>query len=194
VATFSVLLLKALGSVKRWTWLVSGSPSFVVAAAARVLAVALMAVTYVTISKSNYGWFGGGAVMCGVLGFVAIARFDRLRRLHVVSIPVVGTDGKQLLDRKRSPVVENVVIASESDMRDDAKAALANARNKKGGLSIRQFMSGYGAQKVNDPEALWDPGLLANISSNLTTTLMCVVLFAVMAVFWSAFTIEAVNR
>ncbi|MGA9313526.1 MAG: hypothetical protein WBV77_02735, partial [Solirubrobacteraceae bacterium] len=62
MATFSMLLLKMLGTVKRWTWLVGGSPPFVITAAARMLAVALMAVTYVTIGKSNYGWFGAAAV------------------------------------------------------------------------------------------------------------------------------------
>ncbi len=194
VATFSMLLLKMLGTVKRWTWLVGGSPPFVITAAARMLAVALMAVTYVTISKSNYGWFAAAAVLCGVSGFVAIARFDGLRRLHVVQVPMVGADGKVLVDRKKSPLQENVVIGLESDMRDDAKVALAERRKTVGGLSVRQFMSGYGANKVNDPEALWDSALLAKTSSSLTITLMCVVLLGVMALFWSAFIIEVVNR
>jgi hypothetical protein len=193
VATFSVLLLKTLGGVKRWTWLASGSPPFLVTAAARVLAVALMAVTYVTISNSNYRWFGAAAVLSGVLGFAAIVRFDRLRKLHVVPIPLVAADGKPLVDKKKNVVDQNVVIGLESDMRDEAKVALAAAR-KKGGLSVRQFMSGYGAQRVNDPEAIWDSALLAKISSSLTTTLMCIVLLAVMALFWSAFTIEAASR
>lgn len=89
---------------------------------------------------------------------------------------------------------QNVVIGLESNLRDEAKAALAKARTKRGGLSLRGFMSGYGAQRVNDPEALWDSALLANTSSNLTTTLMCVVLFGVMTLFLSSFTIEIVNR
>jgi hypothetical protein len=55
-------------------------------------------------------------------------------------------------------------------------------------------MSGYGANNVNDPEALWDSALLAKTSSSLTTTLMYVVLLGVMALFWSAFIIEVVNR
>ncbi len=191
VATFSMLLLKMLGSVKRWTWLASGSPPFLVTAAARMLAVALMALTYVTISQSNYRWFGAGAILCGALGFAAIARFERLRKLHIVQIPLVGADGKPLLDRKKKPIQQNLVIGLEGNMREEAKAALAEARRMKGGLSVRQFMGGYGAQGVNDPEALWDSALLANISSTLTTTLMCIVLFGVMALFWSAFTIAA---
>jgi hypothetical protein len=191
IATFSVLLLKSLGRVQRWTWLTSGAPPFLVTAAARVLAVALMAVTYVTISKSNYLWFGVAAVLAGLLGFAAIVRFDRLRKVHIASVPLVGKDGKQLVDKNKLPLQENVVIGVEDNMRKDAKAALAAARKAKGGLPLRQFMSGYGAQRVNDPEAIWDASLLAGISSSLTTTLMLVVLFAVMTLFWAAFTIEA---
>jgi hypothetical protein len=83
-----------------------------------MFAVALMAVTYVTISKSNYGWFAGAAVLCGVLGFVAVARFDRLRERHVVPIAMVGADGKPLLDRRKQVVQQNVVVGLESDLRD----------------------------------------------------------------------------
>jgi hypothetical protein len=194
VATFSVLLLKMLGGVKRWSWLASGSPPFLVTAGARVVSVALMAVTYVTISKLNYRYFGGAAVVLGLLGFGAIVRFDRLRKLHVVSIPMVGADGKPLLDKKKKPLEQNVVVGLESQLRDEARVALADARKKKGGLSVRQFMSGYGAQRVNDPEALWDPALLAGLSSSLTTTLMWILLLAVMTLFLSAFVIDAAGR
>lgn len=194
VALFSTLLLKMVGGLKRWTWLVSGSPPFVVAAAARVLAVALMAVVYVTINKANYRWFAAAAILCGILGFVAIVRFDHQRRLYVVQIPLVNKEGAPLLDHRNIPLQQNVVIGLESNLRDEAKAALAEARAKKGGLSLRQFMSGYGAQRVNDPENLWDPVLLANTSSSLATTLMLVVLFGVMTVFVSAFVIEVFNR
>jgi len=165
-----------------------------VTAAARMFAVALMAVTYVTISKSNYGWFAAAAVLCGVLGFVAVARFDHLRERHVVPIAMVGADGKPLLDRRKQVVQQNVVIGLESDLRDDVKVALADARKKKAGLSVRQFMSGFGPQRVNDPEALWDPALLADTRSSLTITLMCIVLLSVMALFLSAFTIAVFNR
>jgi hypothetical protein len=194
VATFSGLLLKMLGGVKRWSWLASGSPPFLVKAGARVVAVALMAITYVTINNSNYRYFGGAAVVLGLLGFAAIVRFDRLRKLHVVAVPMVGADGKPLLDKKKKPLEQNVVVGLESQLRDEARVALADARKKKGGLSVRQFMSGYGAQRVNDPEALWDSALLAGLSSSLTTTLMWILLLAVMTLFLSAFVIDAAGR
>jgi hypothetical protein len=194
VATFSMLLLKMFGGVKRWTWLTSGAPPFLVTAGARILAVALMAVTYVTISKSNYGWFAGAASLCGVLGFIAIARFDRLRERHVVQVPMVGADGKPLMDRRKKEVQQNVVVGLEAELRNDAKVALDKAREKRGGLSVRQFMSGFGPQRVNDPEALWDSGLLANIRSTMTITLMGALLLGVMALFLGAFIIEVYNR
>src|ERR1022692_1960598 len=90
VATFSVLLLKMLGSIKRWTWLAGESPPFVVTAGARVLAIALMAAAFVTIQKSNYIWFIVAAVVFGLTGFALIALFDRQRRRHGLSIPLVG--------------------------------------------------------------------------------------------------------
>ena len=194
IATFSVFLLKALGGAKRWTWLTSGSPPFLVTGAARALCVGLMAVTYVTISEQNYKWFAAAAVLAGVLAFVAIASFDRLRKIYVWQIPVVAADGKPLLDRKKKEVQENVVVDLESNMRPEAKSALDDARKKFGAVSVRQFMSGYGATRLNDPEALWEPVLLAKTSNRLTITLMLVVLFAVMALFWSAFIIQASGK
>ena len=194
VATFSMLLLKMFGKVKRWTWLTSSAPPFVVTAGARSLAVALMAVTYVTISKTNLGWFAGAAVVCGLLAFVAIAWFDRLRERHVVQIPVVGADGSQLTDRRKQKIYQNVVVGSEADIRDNVKAVLAKARESHPGLSVPDFMSGFGSQKVNDPEALWDPTLLANLRSSMTITLMCAVVLGVMALFLAAFIIEVYSH
>ncbi len=55
-------------------------------------------------------------------------------------------------------------------------------------------MSGFGSQKVNDPEALWDPTLLANLRSSMTITLMCAVVLGVMALFLAAFIIEVYSH
>lgn len=192
VAVFGVLLLKMLGGVRRWTWLAADSPPFLVAAGARVLAVALMAVTYVTIDSSNYRWFGLAAVIAGVLGFISVARFDRLRKLHVAPVPLVGPDGKPLQDERGAPLFNNLVIGSEEQLRPEAAAALKAAREREG-VSLRKFMSGYGSP-VNDPEALWDRGVLAGIANKLTTSLMHVVLLAVMTVFLAAFVIEAAGK
>src|SRR3546814_296786 len=67
VATFSVMLLKLLGSFKRWAWLVPETPPFLATAGARILAVAVMATTYISIDATNYRWFGLAAVILGVL-------------------------------------------------------------------------------------------------------------------------------
>lgn len=188
VAVFGVLLLKMLGGLKRWTWLAADTPAFLVAAGARVLAVALMAVTYVTIDPSNYGWFGGAAVVGGVFGFFSVMRFDRLRKLHVIPIPVIGPDGNQLQDEHGTKLAMNVVIGLEDQLRPEAATALKIARNQNG-VSLAKFMSGYGSA-VNNPDALWDRAVLADIGNKLTASLMQVVLFAVVTLFLAAFVVD----
>ncbi len=196
VATFGILLLKALGRMNRWTWLAGSdqAPGFLVAGGARILAVALMAMTYVTIDAKNYLWFGGSAIIFGIIGFYMVARFDKLRKLYVLQVPLVGPGGSPLLNKKGKPTFASVVIATEDKMRDQAKQALAAARQKSGGVSIGQFMSGYGATKVNDPEALWDRPVLVENSTKLTRTLMYLTLCGVMALFVASFAIDVYMR
>jgi hypothetical protein len=190
VATFSLLLLKMLGGVKQWTWLAGGSPSFLVTAGARILAIALMAAAYVAIDKSNYRWFLGAAVLSGAFGFGLVAWFDRLSKQHVLRVPLVGSDGTQLVDKRSNPRFRTVVIGLEDDLEPEAKRDLRNARKEHGGLSLGQFMSGYGTS-VNDPGALWSSTLLAKVGNKLTLTLMFVVLLAVITVFLAALSIDA---
>jgi hypothetical protein len=192
VTVFSVLLLKMLGGIKRWTWLASDSPPFLVTAGARIFAVALMAATYIAIDGSNYGWFGAAAVVSGILGFRSVVYFDRLRKLYVVPVPLVGPSGDQLLDKRGAQLFNNVVIGPEEELRPEAAAALKEARQRQG-VSLRQFMSGYGSP-VNDPESLWDRSCLASIANKLTTSLMYVTLLAVMTVFLAAFVIEVASK
>src|SRR3546814_9162576 len=113
VATFSVMLLKMLGSFKRWAWLVPEKPPFLATAGARILAVAAMATTYISIDATNYRWFGLAAVILGVLGLVCIIFFDRTKRLHVVEILQVSANGRALLAQDGEPVAKSVVIGRE---------------------------------------------------------------------------------
>lgn len=187
VALFSMLLLKALGSVKKWTWLTDDSPSFLVTAGPRALTVVLMAVAYLTASTTNQTWFVVAAVLCGVLCLVLIAYFDRQRRTYVVGVPLVGPNG-ELAGTK------NVVIGTEKDLMPAAKKALAKARKKSGGVSLPGFMSGYGATEVNDPGALWERTLLARNGSRLSLTLTGIVLFAVLSLFLAALIVDVSLR
>src|SRR3546814_2875032 len=88
-------------SFKRWAWLGPETPPFLATAGARILAVAVMATTYISIDATNYRWFGLAAVILGVLGFVCIIFFDRTKRLHVVEILQVSANGSALLDQDR---------------------------------------------------------------------------------------------
>lgn len=186
VAVFETLILKMLG--KRWACLASDTPPLLVAAGARILTVALIAVTYLIIDVSNYWWFGVAAVVSGVLGYLSVSHFNHLRILHVAPIPVVGPNGEQLQDRRGTPLVKNVVIGLESQLLPQAASDLNVARGG-GPISLRKFMSGYGSP-VNDPRALWDEKLLANTANKLVVSLMRVGLFAVMTVFLAAIVVD----
>jgi hypothetical protein len=132
--------------------------------------------------------------VCGVFGFYWVARFDRLRRLHVLAIPLVGADGQQLVDARGKKRVDRVVIGTEGDLMPAAKKDLQRARRQRGGLSLAGFMSGYGAGRVNDPEALWDRSVLATAGTRITVALMFVVLLGVTTLFIAAFLIEVAGR
>lgn len=193
VATFSLLLLKAFGKLQRWTWLTSDSPPFLVTAGVRALAVALMAATYVTISQANRGWFVAAAVLSGLAAFVVISRFDRLRRVHVRQITEVGATGQALRSKGGKEVQRNVVVGLEKELMPHVVEDLKEARVRRGGLSLEEFMRGYGTP-VNMPSNLWDGPVLAQHANSLTTHLMYALLFGVMALFFAAFVIEVSTR
>jgi outer membrane protein OmpA-like peptidoglycan-associated protein len=193
VSVFSLLLLKAVGRVKQWTWLIHDTPPFLVTAGPRALAVALIAVTFLLINKNNYLLFVIAAVIFGVLMVVLIGWFDRLRKVHIYKVPQVQADGSPAVDR-RKPLFKTLVIGNESDMNAAAKRAFAEARRRHGGLSLIDFMSGYGATGTNNPEALWSRAQLAQISNRMTMCLMGILLCGVMALYLSASSIEVKQR
>lgn len=194
VALFGMLLLKSVGPVKRWTWLTDNPPSFLVTKGPQALTVVLMAIAYLVADESNQTWFVVAAVVCGLGCLVAIASFDRQRRIHIHGIPQVGADGQQLTDAGGELKFVNVVIGTEADMMPEAKKDLKRVRKKFAGVSLPQFMSGYGVGKVNDPEALWDRSLLARIGNRLTITLTVIVLTAVLALFLAALILDVSLR
>jgi hypothetical protein len=93
LAVFSLFLLKMVGRVSQWTWLVHDSPSFMVTAGARALAVALIALSFIFIDKTNYGGFAGGAVLFAIIMFVLIGWFDKFRKAHLCKVPLLNADG-----------------------------------------------------------------------------------------------------
>jgi hypothetical protein len=188
VAMLGLFVAKMLGRVKKWTWLASDSPPFLVTAGARVLAIAIMALIYVTLDRSNYMWFALVGLLFGVFGFVSISMFERMRREYVVGVPVVTEKGVQVKDGSGRPKVVNVIIGRERDMNTYAKEHFEAARQESG-VSLEGFMSGYG-REVNNPAALWDRSLLARIGSQLTLALICIVLLAALTLFTAALVIQ----
>lgn len=187
IATFSLMLVKMFGGMRKWAFLAAEDAPFLLKTGSRLLAVGAIALTYLTINRTNYLWFGGAAVVCGLIAVVLLARFDRLRKLHVRDVPLVGPNGSQT-------GTEKIVIGTRSTMLKDAGAAYDEARKQHGGLSLIEFMAGFGARKMYDPESCWDSELLAGLRSQLTMLLVWVTLLGVMVLYLAASSIEVANR
>jgi hypothetical protein len=186
IAVFSLLLLKAVGRVSQWTWLVNDTPDFMVTVGARAVAVALIAGSFILIDKSNYTLFVGASVAFGVVAFFLIGRFDRLRRGHICRVPILNSDGSQAKTFWGTLKFDLFVIGDQGNMMPKA----AQAYKKLGAASLCKFMSGYGENGVNDPAAIWTMDTLAKISNRMTMTLMGILLCAVMALYLAASAIE----
>lgn len=195
VASFSLLLLKSIGRLARWTWLIDNSPPFLVTAGSRALAVVLIALVFVLINHNNYLVFIGAALIFGVLAFIFIGWFDYLRKVHIIRIAIVGKNGAQAVDGKGDPLFQNIVIGTEQDMRPETATVLADARKNAPALSLTDFLAGIApGGKTNNPETLWTRQYLAAVSNKLTMILMGIVLCAVMALYIAASVVEVSTR
>ena len=190
IATFSLLLLKSVGRVAQWTWLLDDTPPFLVTVGVRGIAVALIGASFILIDQSNYIIFTGVAVVFGIAALMLIVWFDRLRRAHTCDVPRMVTDGSQATDDKGRSLFKVVVIGSLEDMNPKAREAY----DKLTGVSLCKFISGFGGNTVNDPAAIWDQGILAAIANKMTMILMGILLSAVMALYLAASAIEVHQR
>ena len=188
VAVFSVLLLKTMGRMRRWTWLVDSSPPFIIKVPIQVLSIAFMAFVYITISKDNYFWYTAVALICAVAFVALIYQFDQKRRIHVLSIPEVAPNGSQLLDSKKEKVFRQVIIGTVETMNSQAKTAFSIAQQS-GPLTLVKFMSGYGSPP-NDPEVLWDRVCLAKLGSKMSLYLMLIGILGVITLFLASIIID----
>lgn len=188
VALFASLVPRAIGKLNSWAALADRPPNILTLAPARILSVVVMAISYVTIdSRTRWIWMTIAAGSAIAL-MLCVFRFDHMRRLHIASIPEVGADGRPLVDAKGQPVVRNVVIGSESKLRLGAAGALEEAR-RKGGVSLRDFMAGYGV-RLNDPSTLWEDGYLVRVATGLARYLTAIVLFGVVGLFLAALILD----
>lgn len=185
VATFAYLVPRIVGRIQDWAWLADNPPTFLSLVPARMGAVVVMAIAYLTINQRNYWIFAGLAAVCALLGVLSVFRFDRERRVHVASITEVGPDGQALRGRDGAPQLRRVVVGTEAQLRPEVAEHLRDARRRRGGLSAINFMAGYG-NPVNTPANLWDETLLASIGSRLNRWLTGIVLFGVLALYLAA--------
>jgi hypothetical protein len=185
-AAFSFFLLKMIGRVSNWTWLIHDSPPFMVTAGARAGAVALIAASFIFIDKSNYKWFAWGAVACGALVIFLIYRLNRVRLGHICKVQILKPDGKPARTIFGREKCVQIVIGDVFNMTPAAATAFRNLT----GVSLCKFVSGYGRNGVNDPEAIWSKVDLAKISNAMTMSLMGIMLFAVLALYLAALSLE----
>lgn len=194
IATFGLMLVKMFGRAKKWAWIAGEDAPFILTAGSRAVVVGVIAVTYLTINKTNYMWFGCGAILAGVVMALLLARFDRLRKLHVREVPIVAADGSQAKDDKGKLLSKQIVIGTEEDMRPDAKADYAAARKTHGGLSPIEFLAGYGAAKMYDPESCWTASVLSVASNRLTMLVLWIFVGGVLALYLASSAIEIYLR
>jgi hypothetical protein len=193
-ATFSLVLAKAIGGrVAKWTWMLNNTPPFMVTVGVRALAVALIALTFLLIDKDNYRYFVGISVIYGALVCVLLAYFNHLRQLHTYRVPKLTEDGQAATDRDGRAVEETLVIGKEEDMNEEAKKAFADARAGRG-LSLTDFLGGYGGTRTNNPESVWTRSRLSAISNRMFLCVMGVLLCAVMALYTAASAIDVATR
>ena len=182
---FTGLALKAIGKLSQWTFLVHDSPAFLVAGGARVLAIALIAASFIFIDTTNYHWFLSGAIFLGVLMMVFVAWLDLLRKQHLCKVPQINANGSQAKTFWGKEKFKMVVIGDVTDMKPDASAAY-----RKLAISPCKFISGYGQNGVNDAAAIWPMDVLAKNSTRMTTLLMSILLCAALGLFLAASAIE----
>jgi hypothetical protein len=192
VALSSLLFLKVFGRARRWSWLVDSSPPFLVKTGPQGLALAIIALVYATINANNYLVFLYLAAGAGCATFVLIAVFDHLRRIYVIEIPDIAANGQPMLDKKGQPKSVKIVIGAEKRMTAQAQEDLAAARKEKP-LSLKQFLSGYGASRTFDVAAAWSPGDLAWVSTRLTLSLAGIFLFGVITLDLAASAVAMKN-
>ena len=190
---FSLLLVKAIGKLTHWTWLIPDSPPFLVKAPAQALSVGLIVISLITIDEKNYLIFSGLSMISAILMTSMGWRFDLDRKTYVRRVPLTGKDGSQAQDRMRRLLYRTLVIGTEDTMYEHAKAAFYEARRKNGGLSLLDFMGGYGTPNVYNPEALWPREILAKISSRMTMLLIGIVLTGVMALYLAALSFQKIG-
>lgn len=186
VAVFSALLLKTVGRVAKWSWLVENTPKHVVSAPAQIVGIALIAVTYLTIDESNLLYFAGGAFIFALAGAVLILKFDQNRRSYTHNIPVVANGGVQPTDQRGQKQSYSVIIGQESKMKSAAKKAY----RAQSGISVTKFMSGYGHNEVNNPESIWSREHLADIGHRMMLLLALFMLCSVVSLDMAASAIE----
>ncbi len=192
VSTFALLLIKSVGRLKKWTWLIHDAPDFLVAAGARAFAVGMIALTFLTINSSNALFFSLGSIIFAGTMVYLVSKFNKMRKIHIHGIPVSDADGTHAVDKDGNKKYEYIIIGTESTMNSQSKGDFININKQYGPTSLDDFISGL--PTPYDVKAVWSPEHLAEIGNRLTMLLMGIVLCGVMALYLAASSVEAFLR
>ena len=87
-----------------------------------------------------------------------------------------------------------MILGTEDQMTTQARADYRLARGNRHGLSLTDFMAGYGSERLNEPTNLWSREVLARIGNRLTVLLMSSVLLAVITLFLAALIVDVMDQ
>lgn len=186
VLTFSAMIVNMIGRARKWTWMVAEQSPDIPMLGAKVAGIVILAATYLKAKPSNADWFLGLAAAFAIVAVVAIVRFNGLRKLHVLLIPVVGADGTQQRDARGRLVFEPKLIGKEHDMLKRAKKHFEAAKKERKALTFSGFIAGYGPY---DAEAIWGREYLARLENRFMTLLMTIFLSVSVPLFMVALVI-----
>ena len=179
VLTFSAMIVNMLGRATKWTSMIPDSSPTVPILGARVAGIVLLATTYLKASEENYNFFLVVAGLLALFSVVLIYRFHQLREHHVIEVPIVGRDGKQIVSAKGKSESRLILIGREGDMLAHVRGRWEEAQSVRG-ESLRTFVAGVGPY---DAEAIWGHGYLAKLSTKFMSYLLGIFLSVSVALF-----------
>jgi hypothetical protein len=100
VALVNALVMRAVGGIDQWTLLTGYTPPFLVTTGPGAIAAVFIAASFFALTPGTRWVFVALALAAAVMTYLLVLRFERLRRLHVLEIPVIGPKGSQALNAK----------------------------------------------------------------------------------------------
>jgi len=190
LALFSTFLARMIGDVDEWSRLMGGVPKFVVTLGPRAIVIAAIGLTYFTLTNESLLIYISISILAAIATSILTLRYFRQVSLFTCKVPLLTKDGKHAVDKRGKELSSRIIVGAEETMRPEAFKKFAALKEENGGLSLCQFLAGYGGTKTYDPEAAWSREILVEISSSLLTKLMLIISSGVLVLYWVAAVVE----